>query len=142
TRPLLPLRAALPRLLRRRRRLGVGTGAAGGTRRPGTGAGGPGARGGSALPPPAHQPKEADPHPWALPRLSGTAKAAMVEIQADEYGAGIERDMHQTLFAVTMSELGLDTGYNAYLPLLPGVSLATTNLVSYFGLHRRLRGAL
>ena len=90
----------------------------------------------------AYQLKEADPHTWALPRLSGTAKAAMVEIQADEYGAGIERDMHQTLFAVTMSELGLDTGYNAYLPHLPGVSLATTNLVSYFGLHRRLRGAL
>ena len=90
----------------------------------------------------AYQLKEADPHSWALPRLSGTAKAAMVEIQADEYGDGVERDMHQTLFAVTMSELGLDVGYNAYLPQLPGVSLATTNLVSYFGLHRRLRGAL
>jgi Iron-containing redox enzyme len=90
----------------------------------------------------AYQLKEADPHTWALPRLSGQAKAAMVEIQADEYGAGVERDMHQTLFAVTMSELGLDVGYNAYLPQLPGVSLATTNLVSYFGLHRRLRGAL
>jgi Iron-containing redox enzyme len=90
----------------------------------------------------AYQLKEADPHTWALPRLSGRAKAAMVEIQADEYGAGVERDMHQTLFAVTMSELGLDVGYNAYLPQLPGVSLATTNLVSYLGLHRRLRGAL
>jgi hypothetical protein len=89
----------------------------------------------------AYQLKEADPHTWALPRLSGTAKAAMVEIQADEYGDGVERDMHQTLFAVTMSELGLDVGYNAYLAQLPGVSLATVNLVSFFGLHRRLRGA-
>ena len=78
----------------------------------------------------AYQLKEADPHTWAFPRLRGPAKAALVEIQADEYGAGIERDMHQTLFAVTMSELGLDTGYNAYLPYLPGVTLATTNLVS------------
>src|SRR6185503_6922971 len=46
TRPLLPLRAALPRLLRRRRRLGVGAGAAGGPRRSGTAAGDPDPRGG------------------------------------------------------------------------------------------------
>src|SRR4051812_16700550 len=32
--------------------------------------------------------KEGDPHTWAIPRLSGRAKAAMVEIQADEYGGG------------------------------------------------------
>src|SRR5688500_15964714 len=30
--------------------------------------------------------KEADPHTFAIPRLSGRAKSAMVEIQADEYG--------------------------------------------------------
>src|SRR3954451_24226841 len=34
----------------------------------------------------AYQLKEADPHSWALPRLSGPPKAAMVEIQVDEYG--------------------------------------------------------
>ena len=90
----------------------------------------------------AYQLKEADPHTWALPRLAGAAKAAMVEIQADEYGAGIERDMHQTLFAVTLSELDLDPTYHAYLDLLPGATLATVNLVSFFGLHRRWRGAL
>ena len=50
----------------------------------------------------AYQLKEADPHTWAIPRLTGAVKAAMVEIQADEYGDGIERDMHQTLFGVTM----------------------------------------
>src|SRR4051794_32982287 len=32
--------------------------------------------------------KEGDPHTFAVPRLSGRAKAAMVEIQADEYGGG------------------------------------------------------
>ena len=32
--------------------------------------------------------KEADPHTWAIPRLHGAAKAALVEIQADEYGGG------------------------------------------------------
>jgi hypothetical protein len=90
----------------------------------------------------AYQLKEADPHSWALPRLGGAPKAALVEIQADEYGAGVERDMHQNLFAVTMLELGLDPGYNAYLDRLPAETLTTVNLVSFFGLHRRLRGAL
>ena len=36
----------------------------------------------------AYQRKEADPHTWALPRLSGRAKAAIIEIQSDEYGNG------------------------------------------------------
>ena len=36
----------------------------------------------------AYQLKEADPHTWALPRLHGKPKAAMVEVQADEYGNG------------------------------------------------------
>ena len=90
----------------------------------------------------AYQLKEADPHTWAIPRLSGGTKAALVEIQLDEYGRGVEADMHSTLFATTMTALGLDTRYGAYLDLLPGVTLATTNLVSLFGLHRRWRGAL
>jgi hypothetical protein len=90
----------------------------------------------------AYQLKEADPHTWAIPRLAGGAKAAMVEIQADEYGGGVETDMHASLFAVTMAELGLDPGYGAYLDCIPGPTLATVNLISLFGLHRRLRGAL
>jgi hypothetical protein len=90
----------------------------------------------------AYQLKEADPHTWALPRLGGAPKAAMVEIQADEYGAGVERDMHQNLFAVTMAELGLDPSYNAYLDELPAETLTSVNVASFFGLHRRLRGAL
>ncbi|HVE46834.1 MAG TPA: iron-containing redox enzyme family protein [Acidimicrobiales bacterium] len=90
----------------------------------------------------AYQLKEADPHTWAIPRIAGGAKAAMVEIQSDEYGAGQEAQMHSSLFAVTMEELGLDSGYGAYLDLIPGFTLATVNLISLFGLHRRLRGAL
>ena len=89
----------------------------------------------------AYQLKEADPHTWTLPRLAGEPKAAMVEIQADEYGAGRERDMHQNLFAVTMAELDLDPSYGAYLDRLPAPTLAAVNLASFFGLHRRLRGA-
>ena len=34
--------------------------------------------------------------------------------------------------------LGLDPSYGAYLDLIPGVTLATVNLMSLFGLHRRL----
>src|ERR687898_865183 len=86
--------------------------------------------------------EEAGPHTWAIPRLTGAVKAAMIEIQADEYGDGVERDMHQTLFGVTMRALGLDVRYGAYVDVLPGATLATVNLVSFFGLHRRWRGAL
>ncbi len=90
----------------------------------------------------AYQLKEADPHTWAIPRLTGRAKAAMVEIQFDEYGGGAEGQSHAELWATTMQALALDSSYGAYLDVLPGVTLATTNLISLFGLHRRLRGAL
>ena len=89
----------------------------------------------------AYHLKEADPHTWAIPRLTGAAKAAMVEIQADEYGSGDARAMHALLFARTMRALGLDDSYGAYLEQLPGITLANVNLMSLFGLHRRWRGA-
>jgi hypothetical protein len=50
--------------------------------------------------------------------------------------------MHSILFAATMNALGLDSTYGAYLDQLPGVTLATVNPVSMFGLHRRWRAAL
>jgi hypothetical protein len=90
----------------------------------------------------AYQLKEADPHAWAIPRLSGAPKAALVEIECDEYGGGRPERMHAVLFANTMRGLGLDARYGAYLDWLPGITLATVNLMSWFGLHRRLRGAL
>lgn len=90
----------------------------------------------------AYQLKEADPHSWAIPRLAGGPKAALVEIQADEYGGGRPERIHASLFADTMRGLGLDPRYGAYLDRLPGVTLATVNLMSWFGVHRRLRGAL
>jgi len=90
----------------------------------------------------AYQLKEADPHSWAIPRLSGPAKAALVEIQADEYGGGDPARVHAQLFADAMDALGLDPAYGAYLDVLPGVTLATVNLMSLFGLHRRLRAAI
>jgi hypothetical protein len=89
-----------------------------------------------------YQLKEADPHSWALPRLGGRPKAALVEIQADEYGEGVHEDVHAELYALTLDQLGLSSRPNAYLDLVPGVTLATVNLVSMFGLHRRLLGAI
>jgi hypothetical protein len=90
----------------------------------------------------AYQLKEADPHSWAIPRLSGSPKAALIEIQADEYGGGDPARVHAQLFAEALDALDLDARYGAYLDVLPGVTLATVNLMSLFGLHRRHRGAI
>lgn len=90
----------------------------------------------------AYQLKEADPHSWAIPRLTGRPKAALVEIQADEYGGGRPDRIHAKLFENTMRGLGLNGRYGGYLDRLPGVTLATVNLMSWCGLHRRLRGAI
>jgi hypothetical protein len=90
----------------------------------------------------AYHLKEADPHSWAIPRLTGQAKAAMVEIQFDEYGAGRADRMHSALFRGAMRGLGLDDSYGAYINRVPGVTLAQTNLISFLGLHHRWRGAL
>jgi hypothetical protein len=85
--------------------------------------------------------KEADPHTWAIPRLAGAVKAALVEIQIDEYGQGRPHRMHAELFRTTLAELGLATHYGAYVDQVPAVTLASGNAMSMFGLHRRLRGA-
>jgi hypothetical protein len=90
----------------------------------------------------AYQLKEADPHSWAIARLSGPPKAALVEIQADEYGGGRPERVHAQLFADAMAAAGLDPRYGAYLDRLPAATLATVNLMSLCGLHRRLRGAI
>ncbi len=90
----------------------------------------------------AYQLKEADPHSWAIPRLFGPPKAALVEIQADEYGQGRPEWVHAELFARSMRALSLDSGYGAYLSVIPGVTLATVNLMSMLGLHRRWRAAI
>jgi heme oxygenase-like protein len=90
----------------------------------------------------AYQLKEADPHSWAIPRLEGAAKTTLMEIQYDEYGSGDPSWMHAELFRTTMIAAGLDGSYGTYIDRLPGVTLATVNLISLFGLHRRWRGAL
>jgi len=85
--------------------------------------------------------KEGDPHTFAIPRLSGRAKAAMVEIQADEYGGGTPQRMHSELFAGLMRDLDLADGYGALWDDAPAAAFASVNTMSLFGLHRRWRGA-
>lgn len=85
--------------------------------------------------------KEADPTSWVIPRLDGRVKAALVEIQFDEYGAGRADRVHHDLFAKGLRAAGLNPGYGHYVDraLLP--VMEQSNAVSMFGLHRRLRGA-
>ncbi|MFD4421930.1 iron-containing redox enzyme family protein [Agromyces sp. NPDC058484] len=86
--------------------------------------------------------KEADPHSWAIPRLHARAKAALVEIQADEYGGGRPERLHATIFADALRGAGLDDRYGAYADHVPVTVYTSMNLMSLFGLHRRLRGAI
>ncbi|HEX5729436.1 iron-containing redox enzyme family protein [Microbacterium sp.] len=86
--------------------------------------------------------READPHSWAIPRLTGRAKVALVEIQSDEYGAGDPHRMHAEIFARTMRGVGLDSSYGAYLDLVPAIVLASQNVMSMFGINLRLLGAV
>ncbi|MGY2129247.1 iron-containing redox enzyme family protein [Blastococcus sp. SYSU DS0617] len=85
--------------------------------------------------------KEGDPHTFAIPRLSGRTKAAMVEIQADEYGGGSAARMHSELFGELMRDLDLDSTYGALWDDAPAVAFSSVNTMSLFGLHRRWRGA-
>jgi len=85
--------------------------------------------------------KEGDPHAFAIPRLTGQAKASFVAIEFDEFGGGHGSQVHQQLFADLMDAADLDSSYLAYLDAVPAESLAVVNLMSMFGLHRDLRGA-
>lgn len=86
--------------------------------------------------------READPHSWAIPRLQGRAKAALVEIQADEYGGGRPERVHAAIYANALRAAGLDDTYGAYVDDVPAITLASFNTMSLFGLNRRLVGAI
>jgi hypothetical protein len=85
--------------------------------------------------------KEGDPHAFAIPRLSGQAKASFVAVEFDEFGGGHGAKLHQQLFADLLSAAELDASYLAYLDYVPAEALAVVNLMSLFGLHRQYRGA-
>lgn len=86
--------------------------------------------------------KEADPHAWVLPRLWGRAQAGMAAVEFDEFGGGRADRVHARLFADLMADLDLDTTYGHFLDAAGAEALATVNVMSLFGLHRALRGAL
>ncbi|WP_280336646.1 iron-containing redox enzyme family protein [Nocardia wallacei] len=86
--------------------------------------------------------KEADPYAWVIPRLRGQAKAALVAVEFDEFGGGRGERVHAQLYADLLDAAGLDSGYLHYLAVTPAPMLALVNMMSLFGLHRALRGAL
>ena len=66
--------------------------------------------------------KEGDPHAWAIPRLSGAAKAAFVAVEFDEFGAGRATGSHQQLFAELMTPPGWTPSTCDYLDAVPAES--------------------
>src|SRR3954453_845545 len=86
--------------------------------------------------------KESDPHAWAIPRLDGAPKVALAELQYDEFGGGRADRLHSTLFARALDGAGLESSYGAYVDVVPALTLASNNAMSFFGLHRRMRGAI
>uniref|UniRef100_A0A5Q5BRS2 Iron-containing redox enzyme family protein n=2 Tax=unclassified Mycobacterium TaxID=2642494 RepID=A0A5Q5BRS2_MYCSS len=85
--------------------------------------------------------KEGDPHAFAIPRLTGQAKASFVAVEFDEFGGGRGPQLHQQLFADLLAAADLDASYLGYINEVPAEALAAVNLMSMFGLHRALRGA-
>lgn len=85
--------------------------------------------------------KEADPTTWLIPRLSAVPKAALVELQYDEYGGGDPRRLHAELFARGLEACGLRSEYGAYIDDASLEVLEENNALSMFALNRRLRGA-
>ncbi|MFD4638125.1 iron-containing redox enzyme family protein [Lentzea sp. NPDC058436] len=86
--------------------------------------------------------KEADPHAWVIPRLRGRAKAALVAVEFDEYGGGRADRMHSRLFVDLLEGAGMSSDHLRYLDDVPAPAIAIVNMMSLFGLHRSLRGAL
>jgi hypothetical protein len=80
-----------------------------------------------------------DSHSWAIPRLTGPAKAALLAIQGGEYGRAGQ--LAAAMEALDLHDL--DRGGSAGSPAaLPAATLARSNAVSMLGLHRRLLGAV
>ncbi|MET8209629.1 iron-containing redox enzyme family protein, partial [Streptomyces sp. NPDC005373] len=65
------------------------------------------------------------------------AKAGMVAIEFDEFGAGRPENIHAQLFADLMTDLDLDTGHGHYADAAPPQALATVNVMSLFALIDR-----
>ncbi|WP_238154685.1 iron-containing redox enzyme family protein [Ornithinimicrobium sufpigmenti] len=80
----------------------------------------------------ASQLKEADPHTFAVPRIPGRAKVALMEIQFDEYGSGDPSALHSELFAQAMTAVGLDHSYGGYADTWPAPVLLSNVTLGWF----------
>ena len=85
--------------------------------------------------------KESDPVALTLPRLPAVPRAALAELQYDEYGGGRPERLHAHLFAEGMAAMGLDATEGGYVDEAPVEVLEQNNAMSLFGLNRHLRGA-
>ncbi|KRC64686.1 hypothetical protein ASE12_07845 [Aeromicrobium sp. Root236] len=85
--------------------------------------------------------KESDPVAWSVPRLPTAPKAALMELQYDEFGGGDPNRLHAHLFALGLEASGLRADPFAYIDDVPVEILELNNAMSLFGLHRRLRAA-
>jgi hypothetical protein len=88
-----------------------------------------------------YQLRESDPQSFVLPRLEGGPKAALAELQYDEYGGGRPARLHATLFADALASLEMPTDVTPYVDQADASTLAAVNVMSLFALNRRLRGA-
>lgn len=85
--------------------------------------------------------KESDHTTWVIPRLSHPVKAAVMELQYDEYGGGDPSRLHAHLFAQGLRASGISAEYGAHIDEAPLEVLVQNNVMSMFGLNRRLRAA-
>jgi hypothetical protein len=85
--------------------------------------------------------RESDPTAFVVPRLDVRTKAALIELQYDEYGGGDPNRLHSHLFARGLAACGLDPTPGAHVDEVPAEVLELNNAMTLFGLHRRLRGA-
>lgn len=88
--------------------------------------------------------REPDPWLFAVPTLTGSAKAGLINLLLDEYGWGKYERMHSTIYARLMAKLGLETGLDAYRDRASWQFIATLNYLWMTALNpilsRRLVG--
>jgi hypothetical protein len=71
--------------------------------------------------------REPDPWIYAVPTLTGIAKAGLIDLLLDEYGWGKLDRMHSTIYANLMDALGLETELDHYELTTSWQFLATLN---------------
>lgn len=90
--------------------------------------------------------REPDPWIYAVPTLTGVAKAGLIDLLLDEYGWGKLDHMHSTVYARLMFALGLEPTLDHYETSAPWRFLAIQNhqwmLALTPGLSRQLLGAI